>query len=163
MNCIYWILLKFKDKLAANHSFNWVNTDVISILKSMWLEWVTIRMVSSAKRTDLLELFPIGLVSRKFTYWNQHQAKNYNNWLILRTRLANRTSFISDSYWYCYCNILPIFGTGGLRFENAGYKQMYTQFTLAFPCAFSHPNSNLTIQPTRYARDSGYNHYYQRK
>lgn len=33
---------------------------------------------------------------------------------------------------------------------------MYTRFTLAFPRTFSHWNSNLTIQPTRQARDSGY-------
>ena len=164
ISCIYWAFLKCKDnKLAANHSFNWVNTDVISILKSIWLEWVTIRVVSSAKWTGLLELFPTGLVNRRFIYWNQHQVKNYSNWLILRTRLANRTSFISGSYWYRYCNILPIIGRSGRRFAYAGYKQLYTQFTLAFPRTFSHPNSNLTIQTTRHARDSGYYHYYQRK
>lgn len=53
-------------------------------------------------------------------------------------------------------NILQILGRGGRRFEYAGFKQMYTQFTLAFPRTFSHRNSNLTIQPTRQARDSGY-------
>jgi len=79
-----------------------LNTDVISILKCMWLEWVTIRLVPSAKRTGSLELFPTGLVNRRFIYWNQHQVENYSKWLILRTRLVNRTSFISNSYWYCH-------------------------------------------------------------
>jgi len=122
----------------------------------MWLECVTIRVVSSAKITGSLQLFPTGLVNRRFIHWNQHQVKNYSKWLILRTRLANRTSFISDSYWYCYCNILPILGRGGRRFEYAGFKQPYTQFALEFPRTFSDRNSNLTIQPTRHARDSGY-------
>jgi len=29
------------NKLAANDSLNWINTDVISLLKTMWLKWVT--------------------------------------------------------------------------------------------------------------------------
>jgi len=54
---------------------------MISVLKSTRLELVTIRVVSSAKRTGLLELFPTGLVNRRFIYWIQHQVQNYTNWL----------------------------------------------------------------------------------
>ena len=80
-------------------------------------------------------------------------TKNYSIWLILRTRLANRTPNILESYRYCNYNILPKLGRVGRRLEYAGCKQLYTQFTLTFPCTVSNPNSNQTIQTTPHARD----------
>jgi hypothetical protein len=53
MHCTYWVFSRFKDsKFAANHLFSWLNADDL-LLKSVWLRWLTVRLVSSSNNTGL--------------------------------------------------------------------------------------------------------------
>ena len=79
INCTYWVLFKFKDnKLAANHLFSLLNANVTSLLKSVWLSWVTIRLVSSANRTGFW-LF-LNNVPKSFIYRTESSGPSMDPW-----------------------------------------------------------------------------------
>jgi hypothetical protein len=54
VNCMRWVFLKFNERLLAlNHLFKYSNMVIMSLIKSVGLEFVTIILVSSANKTDL--------------------------------------------------------------------------------------------------------------
>jgi hypothetical protein len=105
INSTYWVFLKFKDsKLAAKHLFNWLNVDVISLLKSVWLRWVTIRLVLSANSTGLW-LFP-NILARSFIYKRKSSGPNMDPWgtphltfLHLEKLLRQEFLLVIDTLW----------------------------------------------------------------
>jgi hypothetical protein len=108
INCTYWVFLKFKDnKLAANYLFNWLNADVIFLLKSVWLRWVTIRLVSSANSTGLW-LFP-NTLARSFIYKRERSGPSMDPWgtphltlIHLEKLLWQEFLLVIDTLWYLF-------------------------------------------------------------
>jgi len=64
--------------LATNHLLNWLKADVISLLKSVWLRWVTIRLVSSVNSTGLW-LFP-NTLARSFIHRRKSSGPSTDHW-----------------------------------------------------------------------------------
>jgi len=109
INCTSWVFFfKFKDnKLAANHLFNWLNADVISLLKSVWLRLVTIRLVSSANSTGLW-LFP-NTLARSFIYKRKSSGPSMDSWgtphltfLHLEKLLWQEFLLVIENLWYVF-------------------------------------------------------------